>query len=242
VTESPARAPSQALTQALTGIEACVFDAYGTLLDVRSATARLAQELDGKAEQIGALWRLRQLEYTWLRSLMQRHEDFWTVTRDALDHAFGVAGLADEDLKARLMQAYLSLDAYPDVAPALSELRSKGLQTAILSNGTPAMLASGVASAGIGDSLDAVLSIEDVGIYKPHPSVYQLACDRLGLERDGICFVSSNGWDVAGAATFGFQTVWLNRFDQERDRLPGEPRLILRGLDELPALITRAVR
>ena len=117
-----------------------------------------------------------------------------------------------------------------------------GLRTAILSNGTPAMLKAGVDSAGIGDSLDAVLSIEDVGIYKPHPSVYQLACDRLGLERDRICFVSSNGWDVAGAATFGFQTVWLNRFEQERDRLPGEPRLVLRGLDALPALVTRDVR
>jgi 2-haloacid dehalogenase len=228
---------------ALTAIEACVFDAYGTLLDVRSATARLSHELDGKAEQVGALWRQRQLEYTWLRSLMGRHGDFWAVTSDALDHAFGALGLrGDDDLKSRLMDAYLSLDAYPDVAPTLAELRRAGLRTAILSNGTPAMLKAGVRSARIGDSLDAVLSIEDVGIYKPHPSVYQLACDRLGLERDKICFVSSNGWDVAGAATFGFQTVWLNRFDQERDRLPGEPRLVLRGLDALPALITHDPR
>jgi 2-haloacid dehalogenase len=234
---------TQQATTALTGIEACVFDAYGTLLDVRSATARLSHELDGKAEQVGALWRQRQLEYTWLRSLMGRHGDFWDVTRDALDHAFGALGLRDDDdLKSRLMDAYLSLDAYPDVAPTLAELRRAGMRTAILSNGTPAMLKAGVDSAGIGDSLDMVLSIEDAGIYKPHPSVYQLACDSLGLERDRICFVSSNGWDVAGAATFGFQTVWLNRFDQERDRLPGEPRLILRGLDALPALVTRDVR
>ncbi len=119
------------------------------------------------------------------------------------------------------MDAYLSLDAYADVGPALTELRGKGLRTAILSNGTPAMLKAGVESAGIGGSLDAVLSIEEVGIYKPDPSVYQLACDRLGLERDRICFVSSNGWDVAGAASFGFQTVWLNRFGLERDRLAG---------------------
>ena len=230
-------------TMALTGIEACVFDAYGTLLDVRSATARLAHELDGKAEQVGTLWRQRQLEYTWLRSLMRRHGDFWAVTRDALDHAFGALGLRDDDeLKSRLMDAYLSLDAYSDVAPALAELRRAGMRTAILSNGTPAMLKAGVRSAGIGDSLDAVLSVEGVGIFKPDPSVYQLACDRLGLERDRICFVSSNGWDVAGAATFGFQTVWLNRFNQERDRLPGEPRLVLRGLDALPTLIMRGVR
>jgi 2-haloacid dehalogenase len=232
------------VTQLLTGIEACVFDAYGTLLDVRSATARLSGELDGKAEQVGALWRQRQLEYTWLRSLMQRrHRDFWGVTRDALDHAFGALGLPDDDdVKSRLMDSYLSLDAYPDVAPTLAELRRAGLRTAILSNGTPAMLKAGVESAGIGDSLDAVISIEDVGIYKPHPSVYQLACDRLGLERGRICFVSSNGWDVAGAATFGFQTVWLNRFGQERDRLPGEPRLILSTLDALPPLVTRDAR
>jgi len=234
---------TQQATTVLTGIEACVFDAYGTLLDVRSATARLSQDLDGKAEQIGALWRQRQLEYTWLRSLMQRHRDFWDVTCDALDHAFGALGLPDDEhLKTRLMDAYLSLDSYADVAPALAELRGKGLRTAILSNGTPAMLKAGVESAGIGDHLDAVLSIEEVGVYKPHPSVYQLACDRLGLDRDRICFVSSNGWDVAGAATFGFQTVWLNRFDHERDRLPGEPRLILHGLDELPGLITRDAR
>jgi 2-haloacid dehalogenase len=234
---------TQQATIALTGIEACVFDAYGTLLDVRSATARLSHELHSKAEKVGSLWRQRQLEYTWLRSLMGRHGDFWDVTRDALDHAFGALGLRDDDdLKSRLMDAYLSLDAYPDVAPTLAELRRAGMRTAILSNGTPAMLKAGVDSAGIGDSLDMVLSIEDAGIYKPHPSVYQLACDSLGLERDRICFVSSNGWDVAGAATFGFQTVWLNRFDQERDRLPGEPRLILRGLDALPALVTRDVR
>lgn len=227
----------------LTGIEACVFDAYGTLLDVRSATARLSQELDGKAEQLGALWRQRQLEYTWLRSLMHRHRDFWAVTRDALDHAFGAVGLPeDEGLKARLMEAYLSLDAYPDVAPALMKLRAQGIRTAILSNGTPAMLKAGIDSAGIRGSLDTVLSIEEVGIYKPDPSVYQLACDRLSVARHGICFVSSNGWDVAGAATFGFQTVWLNRFGMERDRLPGEPRVILKGLEELPALIVPAAR
>jgi 2-haloacid dehalogenase len=230
-------------TAALEGIEACVFDAYGTLLDVRAATGRLSHDLDGKAEQVGALWRQRQLEYTWLRSLMKRHRDFWDITHDALDHAFGALDLPeDEGLKARLMDAYLSLDAYPDVGLALKELRAQGLRTAILSNGTPDMLKAGVESAGIGGSLDAVLSIEEVGIYKPDPSVYQLACDRLGLERDRICFVSSNGWDVAGAASFGFQTVWLNRFGLERDRLPGEPRLILQGLDALPALVAPAVR
>ena len=158
------------------------------------------------------------------------------VTRDALDHAFGALGLRDnDDLKNRLMDAYLSLDAYPDVAPAAGGASPGWVSyRQYCSNGTPAMLKAGVESAGIGDSLDAVLSIEDVGIYKPHPSVYQLACDRLGLERNRICFVSSNGWDIAGAATFGFQTVWLNRFWPEHDRLPGEPPLVLRTSRRAP--------
>ncbi|WP_245613092.1 haloacid dehalogenase type II [Skermanella stibiiresistens] len=227
------------IRERLSGIGACVFDAYGTLLDVRSATGRLAAELGGKAELVGGLWRTKQLEYTWLLSLMGHRRDFWQVTRDALDHAFGVAGLDDDALKEKLMRRYLSLDAYPDVAPVLAELRSRGLTTAILSNGTPDMLASGVESAGIAGYLDAVLSVEEVGVYKPHRSVYQLACDRFGLDRGQICFVSSNGWDVAGAASFGFQTVWLNRFDAERERLPGTPALVLGGLADLSGSIDR---
>lgn len=223
----------------LTGISACVFDAYGTLLDVRSATGRLAGELGDKADQVGAVWRTRQLEYTWLLSLMGEHRDFWQVTADALDYALDAAGLRDEGLKHRLMERYLSLDCYPDVAPVLAELRRAGLKTAILSNGTPGMLTSGVASAGIADDLDAVLSVEEVGIYKPHASVYQLACDRLGLNREQICFVSSNGWDVAGAAHFGFRTVWLNRLGLTSDRLPGSPKVVLRSLDSLPELVAR---
>jgi 2-haloacid dehalogenase len=221
----------------LKGIEACVFDAYGTLLDLRSATGRLAGELGDKAERVAALWRQRQLEYTWLRSLMGRHADFWRVTRDALDHTFEAVGLDDDGLKSRLMDQYLCLDAYPDVAPVLGTLRAAGFKTAILSNGTPAMLASGVETAGIAGSLDAVLSVEEVGIYKPDARVYQIACDRFSVTAAQVCFVSSNGWDVAGAASFGFQTVWLNRFGQARDRLPSEPRAVIRTLDELPGLL-----
>ena len=230
-------------TVALTGIEACVFDAHGTLLDVRSATARLSHELDGKAEQVGALWRQRQLEYTWLRSLMQRHRDFWGVTRDALDDAFGALGLRDDDdLKSRLMDAYLSLDAYPDVAPALAELRRAGLRTAILSNGTPAMLKAGVrVLASVIAWTRCFPSKMSVFTNRTHRST-SLPVTGWGWNVTEIFFVSSNGWDIAGAATFGFQTVWLNRFGQEADRLPGEPRLVLRGLDALPALVKRDVR
>jgi 2-haloacid dehalogenase len=227
------------LTAPLTGIAACVFDAYGTLLDVRSATERLRVELGDRADRVAALWRMRQLEYSWLLSLMQRYEDFWQVTGDALDFALADVGIADTALRDRLLDQYRRLDAYPDVPAALAALRAAGLKTAILSNGSPAMLADGVDSAGFGDALDAVLSVDEAGIYKPHPTVYRLACDRLGMTPEQICFVSSNGWDVAGAACFGFQVVWLNRSHQTPERLPGRPRLELDGLDRLPALIAR---
>jgi len=227
------------LTAPLSGIDACVFDAYGTLLDVRSATDRLRTELGDKADTVAALWRTRQLEYSWLLSLMQRYADFWEVTGHALDFALATVGIRDRALRARLLDQYRHLDAYPDVAAALAALRAAGLKTAILSNGSPAMLASGVASADLGDALDAVLSVDAAGIYKPHPSVYRIACDRLGVARERICFVSSNGWDVAGAACFGFQAVWLNRFRQPPERLPGLPLLELDALTSLPGLIAR---
>lgn len=223
------------MTSVLRDIEACVFDAYGTLLDLGSATARVAAELGDKAETLGAVWRTKQLEYTWLRSLMGRYADFWQVTGDALDYALETVGLSDPGLRARLMAQYRALDAYPDVAPALARLRAAGLRTAILSNGAPDMLAAGVASAGLDRHLDAVLSVDALGIYKPHPSAYQLACDHFGLDRRRIAFVSSNPWDVAGAASFGLRVVWLNRFGRAAERLPGTPEAVIEGLDALPS-------
>ncbi len=227
------------MTTALTGIAACVFDAYGTLLDVRSATERLRGELGDKADAVALQWRTRQLEYSWLLSLMQRYADFWQVTGDALDFALEAAGIENPELRDRLIDQYRHLDAYPDVGAALSALRDAGFKTAILSNGSPDMLASGVSSAGLDDVLDAVLSVDEVGIYKPHPSVYQLACNRFGVAPEQVCFVSSNGWDVAGAASFGFQVVWLNRFRQPPERLPAGPRLVLETLDGLPGAVIR---
>lgn len=221
----------------LSGIDACVFDAYGTLFDVNAAAARCRDVLGDKAEPLSALWRQKQVSYSWLRSLMGRHADFWQVTGEALDFAMETFGFSDAALRARLMDCYRRLDAYPDAADALKTLKAAGLPTAILSNGSPGMLADAVGSAGLGGSLDAVLSIEDAGIYKPHASVYQLAVDRLGVPAGRICFLSSNGWDAHGAASFGFQVVWVNRARQPAERLPGTLAGEVGSLSELPALL-----
>jgi 2-haloacid dehalogenase len=220
-------------------IAACVFDAYGTLFDVHSAVQRGGSALGDKAGAVSALWRQKQLEYTWLRSLMGAHADFRQVTRDGLDYALAVHGVDDPALADRLMALYLTLDAYPDVAACLEVLRAAGLATAILSNGEPEMLRAAVASAGLTALFDAVLSVEEVGIFKPDPRVYQLAVNRLEVPSERICFVSTNAWDAAGAAFFGFRVAWLNRFGQRLEQLPGAPVAVIGGLDELPALLGR---
>ncbi|MDJ0969489.1 MAG: haloacid dehalogenase type II [Kiloniellales bacterium] len=218
-------------------IGACVFDAYGTLFDVHSAARRAGDALGDKAAAVSAVWRDKQLQYTWLRSLMGTHTGFWQVTGEALDFALAAHGIEDDALRDRLMELYLSLEAYPDVVPALSKLRAGGKQTAILSNGSPDMLGAAVESAGLDRILDASLSIEEVGIYKPDSRVYQLAVDRLGVEAGRICFVSTNCWDAHGAAQFGFTVAWMNRFGQQDERLPGTPATVMQGLDELPGLL-----
>ena len=223
--------------QAFADIGACVFDAYGTLFDVHSAVGRGGGALGDKAQPVSALWRQKQLEYTWLRSLMKAHVDFWRLTGDGLDYALAANGVDDPALRDRLMDLYLSLDAYPDVKAALEQARAGGLKTAILSNGSPKMLQAAVDSAGLGELLDDVLSIEDVGIYKPDSRVYQLAVDRLGVAAGRICFVSTNGWDAHGAANFGFKVAWLNRFGQQPENLPGEPSAVITTLAELPGLL-----
>lgn len=219
------------------GIEACVFDAYGTLFNVHSAVARGGAALGAKADAVSNTWRQKQLEYTWLRSLMGEHADFWQVTREGLDFAFADHGIADPALRDHLMDLYLTLEAYDDVRPTLQKLRSAGLKTALLSNGTPRMLEAAVTSAGIAELLDANISIEEVGIYKPDNRVYQLAVDRFDTEPGRICFVSSNGWDAAGAAHFGFSVAWLNRFERTQEELPGQPKAVIRSLADLMDLM-----
>ena len=162
-------------------IGACVFDAYGTLFDVNAAAAHCQEDLGDNWQPLAEMWRLKQLQYTWLRGLMGRHTDFWQVTGDALDYAMESLGLEDTPLRQRLMELYLALDAYPEVKGVLTKLKSAGLKTAILSNGAPKMLEAAVNNAGISDLLDAILSVEDVGVFKPHPSVYQMGVDRARI-------------------------------------------------------------
>ncbi len=221
----------------LNGIRACVFDAYGTLFDYASAAAACRDLLGGTLNPLNTLWREKQLQYTWLRSLQGKYADFWQVTGDALDFALETLGIGSVNLRARLMNLYLALETFPEVPDMLKRIKAAGLKTAILSNGSPRMLAEAVANAKIGPLLDAVLSVEEVGIYKPHPKVYQLAVDRLRMPAAAFAFLSSNGWDAYGASAFGMQVVWCNRYGQRRERLPGTPEREIRSLAELPPLV-----
>ena len=222
---------------AFSDIGACVFDAYGTLFDVHSAVARGGGALGQKAQAVSDLWRQKQLEYTWLRSLMGAHADFWQVTEEALAFALAAHEAEDPALQARLMELYLTLDAYDDVPDCLGRLREGGKATAILSNGSPPMLEAAVTSAGIAGLLDHCLSIESVGIYKPERRVYQFAVDRLAVPAERIAFISTNAWDASGAAHFGFRVAWMNRFNKQPDRLPGTLSAVIHSLADLPPLL-----
>ncbi len=218
-------------------IGACVFDAYGTLVDFNSAVERSRDRLGDKADALGELWRRKQLEYTWLRSLMNRYENFWRVTGDALDYSLAALGIDDAALRDDLMALYRDIEPYPDAVATLETLKRAGMRTAILSNGSPEMLAAAAESAGLAGLLDDLISVHAAGIYKPHASVYQLAVDRIGVTAEHICFQSANAWDIAGAAAFGFHAVWINRAGQPTERLPDGPAAELESLAGLPALL-----
>jgi 2-haloacid dehalogenase len=223
---------------ALEGIRACVFDAYGTLFDVSSPVQKLATELGDKASELTRLWRQKQLEYTWLRSLMGTHADFWHVTGDALDYSLEALTIDDAGLRDELMTLYLKLDAYPEVMETLKAVRAKSKRTAILSNGSPSMLDSAVRAAGLEKAIDMVLSVEDVGIYKPSRRVYRHAMQKLQIQdAPSICFVSANSWDAQAAAQFGFQVVRLARNGGQDDRIPGKPSAVIQSLSELVVLV-----
>ena len=222
---------------ALTGIRACVFDAYGTVFDFASAAASCRDVLGERAGALTALWRDKQLQYTWLRSLQHRHADLWQITGDSLDYALETLGLADPALRQRLMDLYRTLTVFPEVPETLRRLRAAGLKTAILSNGSPAMLASAVAGNTLGALLDAVISVEEVGVFKPDPRVYQHALDHLGMTAEAVSFQSSNAWDAYAASAFGMRVVWCNRYGQKPERLPGQPDHVVTTLADLPALV-----
>lgn len=223
-------------------VKACVFDAYGTLLDV-GAAARIAAAEPGAEgwaglwPQIAGDWRRKQLEYTWLRAVAGHHTDFWQVTQDGLDWALERAGLAEPALRERLLALYWELAAFPEVPAMLAALGAQGQRLAILSNGSPGMLEGAVGSAGLTGMFEALYSVESVGVFKPHASVYALVTEGMGLAPGEVLFVSSNGWDACAGAAFGFATAWVNRDGMPVDRLFGRPAHVLSDLAALPGLV-----
>jgi 2-haloacid dehalogenase len=222
----------------LTGIRACVFDAYGTIFDFASAVTRCPDIPDEKRGALTTLWRDKQLQYTWLRTLQNRYADFWQVTGDALDFTLDSLGLDEPGRHGRLMDLYLTLSAFPEVAQTLRRLREAGFRTAILSNGTPAMLTTAVHGAGLEGLFDAVLSADAVGVYKTDPRVYEYALAQLGVTAAQVSFQSSNAWDAFAASAFGMRVIWCNRYGQRRERMPGSPDYEVRSLAELPTLLS----
>lgn len=221
----------------LRGVRACVFDAYGTLFDFASAAERCRDTLGDNTARLTALWRDKQLQYTWLRTMQGHYVDFLKVTSDALDYAMETLEISDAKLRSRLIELYMNLKAFPEVKQVLRTLKNEGFIIAILSNGSPSMLAAAVESANIGHFLDAVLSVDSVGVYKPDRRVYQLALDRLNLSATEISFQSSNAWDAYAASTFGMRVVWCNRYNQRPERLRGKPDCAVSSLAELPSLL-----
>jgi len=225
-------------------ITTCVFDAYGTLLDVSAAAREAAAEpgreaLAAKASELAEHWRQKQLQYSWLRTITGDYTAFWDITMDGLDWALEKTGLdGDMELRERLLALYWELSAYKEAHFMLANLKARGLNTAILSNGSKEMLDGAVYTSGIGENIDVVLSVEDIGIFKPSKQVYDMVGDRFGCQPDEVLFVSSNGWDAAGAAGYGFNTVWVNRAGDPVDRLPAKPQSILSDLTTIPDLIT----
>lgn len=210
-----------------------VFDAYGTLFDVHSAASRFQSKLGEQAQDVSNLWRKKQLEYTWLRSLMQHYVDFWQITQDALDYALETYKISDTGLRQDLINAYYELECYSEVIGVLKNLKEKGLSTSILSNGSPSMLAAGIKNSKMEEIMDSVFSVDDLKKYKPDPSVYQMVTDGWNCKPENVLFFSSNAWDVSGSAAFGFQSVWVNRFGQAAERIPGIPVLEIQTLDEV---------
>ena len=223
-------------------ITTCVFDAYGTLFDVGAAARQAASEPDFSAIKddwmaLAEHWRLKQLQYSWLRAVADAHTDFWEVTQNGLDWALEKTGHAgDAALRERLLALYWELQAYPEVPQMLAALKAGGMNTAILSNGSPEMLEGAVQSAGIGEVLDISLSVQSVGIFKPDARVYDLVGGHFGCAKEEVLFVSSNGWDAAAATGYGFTTAWVNRSGEPMDRLPWTPAHVLSDLTGIPTL------
>ena len=218
-------------------IKACIFDAYGTLFDVNAACRELSKEVGDNWEKLASLWRLRQVEYTWLRNSMDEYIDFWKITSDALDYAMETLGIENNELREELLNLYLKLEAYPEVNDLLKKLKQRGLKTGILSNGSMKMLNSAVNNANIREYLDEILSVEDCKIYKPSSKVYDLVKIKMQISKENVLFFSSNAWDMHAASNYGFKTIWVNRFNAKLERLPGKPIDIVNSLEKIDEII-----
>ena len=223
-------------------ISTCIFDAYGTLFDVTAAARECAKEpgrnqLKECWQKLASDWRIKQLQYSWIRTITKSHTNFWEVTKDGLDFALDANNLSnDQELRERLLSLYWSLKSYPEVPKVLEKLKTNRLETAILSNGSREMLDSAVQSAKISELLDKILSVDQVKIFKPDFRVYNLVLESFPRDKNEILFVSANGWDVASAAGFGFKSVWINRNSEPIDRLPWKPKHVLTNLTDIPKL------
>ena len=217
-------------------VKACVFDAYGTLFDVNSAAEKCKEKLGSRWEGFANSWRTTQLEYTWLRSLMKKHKNFWEITEDSLDHTMETFKIKKE-MRNELLNLYKKLSPYTEVVDCLKVLKDKRVKLAILSNGTPDLLNELVKSNNIGNYFDDIFSIESVGIYKPAASVYEIPIKKYNCKPENICFMSSNTWDVSGGGVFGYKAVWVNRFDKIFDKLSYKPKYIINNLKELLKII-----
>jgi len=214
-------------------VKVCIFDAYGTLFDVNAACRELSKEVGEQWQELATLWRLRQVEYTWLRNSMNEYINFWNITEDALEYAMETLNIKNEELKNKLLDLYLKLEAYPEVEKVLMQLKKEGYQTGILSNGSEEMLASAVKNAKLENLLDKVLSVEKCKVYKPSSKVYDLVEKEFNINKINCAFFSSNAWDMHAAAHYGFKTIWVNRFEGNLEKLPGKPYKIVQTLEKI---------
>ena len=214
-------------------VKVCIFDAYGTLFDVNAACRELSKEVGEQWQELATLWRLRQVEYTWLRNSMNEYINFWNITEDALEYAMETLNMKNEELKNKLLDLYLKLEAYPEVDKVLTQLKKEGYQTGILSNGSEEMLASAVKNAKLENLLDKVLSVEKCKVYKPSSKVYDLVEKEFKINKINCAFFSSNAWDMHAAAHYGFKTIWVNRFEGNLEKLPGKPYKIVQTLEKI---------